>query len=101
MYACIWEYRVTPAMQHRFEAAYGPAGSWVALFRRASGYVETRLYRDRDDPGRYVTVDAWESPEAYDAFRRDFGAEYERIDTECAALTLGELLLGHFAVPES
>ena len=98
MFVCIWEYRVRPAERTRFETTYGPEGPWVELFRRARGHVETRLCRDRDDHARYVTVDPWEAVDAYDGFRRDFAAEYTRLDAECEPLTHSEVLLGHFEV---
>lgn len=67
---------------------------------RAPGYVTTHLCRDRDDPCRYVTIDMWESQDAYDGFRRDFATEFARLDAECEALTLREVPLGHFEVQE-
>lgn len=97
-YASIWDFRVRPAEDARFREVHGPAGSWVALFRRASGYRSTRLYRDHDDRHHYVTVDVWESRAAYDAFQRDFAAEYARLDAECEGLTLSEARIGHFEV---
>jgi heme-degrading monooxygenase HmoA len=98
MYACVWEYRVQPAQERGFAMAYGHHGPWVALFQQSRGYVETRLYRNRDEPGRYLTVDTWESSETYEAFRRDFAAEYARLDAACEGLSLEEALIGHFDV---
>jgi heme-degrading monooxygenase HmoA len=99
MYVCIWAFRVAADARNRFETAYGPDGPWVALFRKARGYRETWLCRDRDQAGRYVTVDVWESRDVYDAFRHAFAAEYARIDAECAALTQDESPLGEFDTP--
>lgn len=100
MYVYLWEYRVRPEVVERFREAYGPEGAWVALFRRASGYVGTKLYRDLEGPYRYVTVDRWESRDAYDRFRRTHSAEFERLDAECESLTLREDRLGHFVAEE-
>lgn len=95
----VWEYRVLPASEAEFRGRYAPHGSWVRLFRRGSGHVETRLLRDAVVPGRYVTIDVWESDAAYAAFRESFAAEYAALDDACAALTTSERSLGTF-VPE-
>jgi hypothetical protein len=39
----IWEFKVAPSAQAQFEFEYGARGAWVALFRTASGYIETLL----------------------------------------------------------
>jgi hypothetical protein len=38
----------------------------------------------------YVTIDEWESREAYEEFREKRAAEYAEIDKECESLTAGE-----------
>jgi heme-degrading monooxygenase HmoA len=95
-YVYLWEYRVVPESAAAFERVYGPEGEWVRLFRRAAGYRDTTLYRDRADPGRYVTVDRWRSREAFDVFRARFAAEFEALDARCEALTLREREVGRF-----
>ncbi|MGD8866374.1 MAG: antibiotic biosynthesis monooxygenase [Gemmatimonadales bacterium] len=98
MYVYIWEYQVRPESVERFREVYGPDGDWVALFRRAASYLGTELLRDLDDPYRYVTVDRWESRQAYERFRRSFSAQFEHLDAVCEKLTLREVRLGHFIV---
>jgi heme-degrading monooxygenase HmoA len=95
--AHVWEYEVRPEAEVEFRRRYGPGGSWVRLFRRAAGHVETLLLHDEHDTARYVTVDRWESAAAYAAFRERFAAEYAALDRECAALTKHERSLGTFA----
>jgi heme-degrading monooxygenase HmoA len=95
-YTYLWSFLVRPGAEAEFERHYGPDGTWVALFRRASGYLDTRLLKDRDVPGRYVTVDRWESEAAYRAFRVRFAEEHDAIDRECEALTVEETPLGAF-----
>jgi heme-degrading monooxygenase HmoA len=68
----------------------------VQLFRRADGYLDTRLLRDRATPGRYVTMDRWEDEAAYRAFRVRLAAEHDAIDRECEALTIEERALGEY-----
>jgi heme-degrading monooxygenase HmoA len=92
----VWAFSVEPANQPRFESLYSPAGRWVQLFRRATGYLGTELLHDRADPTRYLTIDRWESADAYRAFRSRFAAEYESLDRECEGLTVRESALGEY-----
>jgi heme-degrading monooxygenase HmoA len=96
-YATLWEFTVAAARQAEFEAHYGPHGTWARLFRRADGYLGTELLRDHVDPLRYLTIDRWESREAFQAFRRAHGAEYERLDRQFEGLTTREAPLGEYA----
>jgi heme-degrading monooxygenase HmoA len=97
IYAALWEFAVEPAKRAEFEAHYGPDGTWARLFRRAQGYVGSELLRDRADPLRYLTIDRWVSREAWQAFREEHAAEYERLDREFGALTTREAPLGEYA----
>ena len=92
----IWAYRVQPPRADEFRRLYGPEGAWVRLFRQAAGYLDTHLYRDRNDGDRYVTIDRWESEEAFRSFRARFAEEFERLDSEGEHLTLEETPLGEF-----
>ena len=95
-FVCLWGYRVRSDARLPFERVYGPNGDWAQLFRRSPGYLETGLYRDLDDGTRYISVDAWRTMADFDAFRRDHGAEYERLDQRHASLKLEEERLGCF-----
>lgn len=68
-YSYIWQFQVTPGHVAEFERHYGPDGSWVKLFEQAAGYRGTVLLRDRAHPLRYITIDTWESIEAYRRFQ--------------------------------
>lgn len=94
MYA--WEYEVAPEHEPAFLCAYGPDGDWVRLFRRAPGYLRTELFRDLARPARFVTLDYWESQQAFTAFRARFAAEFEAMDGRCEALTVSEREIGRF-----
>jgi heme-degrading monooxygenase HmoA len=96
VFQAIWSFSVEPANQPRFESLYGPEGRWVQLFRRASGYLGTELLRDRADPTRYLTIDRWESADAFRDFRAKFASEYEALDRECEGLTARESALGEY-----
>ena len=98
MYTYVWEYRVRPEATAQFQKEYGAAGAWVDLFQRASGYVRTELLSDLDDPYRFVTIDTWETRQAYDRFRQTFASEFAELDALCEGLTIEEVQLGHFSV---
>jgi heme-degrading monooxygenase HmoA len=68
----------------------------VRLFASAEGYVRTELYRDRARSDRFVTIDHWQSVEAWEAFRSSRAAEFEALDARCARLTKSESELGRF-----
>lgn len=96
-YATVWEFTVDAGRRAEFERHYGPDGSWARLFRRAQGYLGTELLRDRSNPSRYLTIDRWESREAWQAFRGTQGTDYERLDRELESLTTHEAPLGEFS----
>ncbi len=95
-FTTIWEFTVEPARRAEFESHYGPEGDWAGLFRRAPGYLGSELLQDRADPLRYLTVDRWESLEAWRAFRSRFAAEYERLDRQFEGLASREAPLGEY-----
>ena len=95
-YATLWTFSVQPDRKAEFEFHYGPEGTWVRLFRRAPGYLGSVLLQDRADAHRYVTIDRWESREAWQAFRQHFASEYERLDREFEGMTTAEAPLGEF-----
>jgi heme-degrading monooxygenase HmoA len=95
-FAYVWAYRVLPDRTDEFLRLYGPEGAWVRLFRQAPGYLGTDLYSDRDDTSRYLSIDRWQSEEAFRVFRERFAEEFERLDREGDELTLEETPLGEF-----
>jgi len=96
LFVTLWEFEVKSGSEELFEAAYGPEGAWVGLFRRNVGYLSTRLLRDVAAPRTYLTADCWESREAYEQFEKTHGAEYSSLDRECEGLTVYEKHLAEF-----
>ena len=94
MIALVFSYDVRDA--HEFERVYGADGDWAAFFRGARGYIGTELLRDREQPGRYLVVDRWESPETYNDFVEANRDEYMRRVDESAYLHERELRIGTF-----
>ena len=96
-YVIIWTYDVAPEHAEAFCAAYGPDGDWAKLFSQADGFVGVDLYSDGQ---RYLTVDRWDSREAFERFQTRFGRDYSALDAKLAHLSLGQVRVGAFtAVP--
>jgi heme-degrading monooxygenase HmoA len=93
LYRIVWLYDVAPGNAATFERVYGPDGEWVRLFRTARGYLGTELFRSATTPGRYLTVDDWESLAAYDIFRARAAGAYAELDARCDQLTETERLV--------
>jgi len=86
----VWRYEVVPGREAEFERAYSSAGDWARLFARSEGFQGTRLYRDVERPGAYLTVDLFEGDEAWARFLEAYGAAYEDLDRRCSALTVSQ-----------
>jgi hypothetical protein len=96
MIEIVWEFEVGPSCGKEFEKHYGPEGTWVELFRRDTAFQGTTLLRDREKRTRYVTIDRWNDLQSYEAFRARYAKEYQEIDGEMEALTVGERRVGIF-----
>jgi heme-degrading monooxygenase HmoA len=95
-YSYVWQFQVSADCVADFESHYAPGGSWTDLFQLSRGYVGTVLLKNRANPLRYVTIDTWESLEAYQQFRITFEAQYQHLDACCAGFTTSEVSLGEF-----
>lgn len=96
MFVAVWEFQVREAAQASFEALYGTNGAWAELFRSDPAYRGTELLRAGGSSSRYITIDRWDSAEAYRRFRQRETAAYAALDARGAALTASERLLGEF-----
>ncbi len=90
LYRIEWEFRPAPEHLDEFLATYGPDGAWVALFRRAEGFLGTELSPIAGRSGWYRTIDRWRSEPDHAAFLAAFGQEYRALDAQCERLTLEE-----------
>jgi hypothetical protein len=96
MFLVLWEFEVKPGCERRFESVYGPAGDWAQLFHRDPHYPGTRLLCDVSLPQMYVTVDVWQSQQAYELFKSQNLEAYAALDKTCRDLTVSERFLGSF-----
>lgn len=81
-----------------FERCYGSGGDWARLFSHSPHYLGTELLTDAQRAGSYVTIDRWTSAAAFEAFKREWKAEYDALDRACESLTASETPLGAFEV---
>lgn len=93
----IWEFAVREEHVEEFTAAYAADGDWANLFRRARGYVDTRLLRSAETSNLFLTIDRWESAACFEIFQEQFGAEYRTLDARFAGFTVSEKKLGVFS----
>jgi len=98
MFVVVWKFEIAEDKMAGFEAAYGPEGAWAQLFRRSPEYSGTELLQDAYIPGSYLTIDRWNSEEAFRVFRKDHDAEYEMLDRKCDAITSRETRVGAYTV---
>ncbi len=94
MFLALWEFEVKPGCEEKFEKVYGADGAWVKLFARDAAYRGTRLVKDVARERVYLTLDFWETREAYEKFKKENAAEYERIDKECEGMAEREQNVG-------
>jgi heme-degrading monooxygenase HmoA len=101
MFVRIWQFRVPSDKADEFQAVYGPDGDWARLFRRETAFLGTELLQSATHPNIFVTIDRWDSAEAWAAFLRAWGDDYTVLDRRCQGLTVAEGEIGTFeAVPE-
>jgi heme-degrading monooxygenase HmoA len=96
MIQIVWTFEVSEAKRGMFELAYGPGGAWSTLFAKAPGYRGTALLRDTQNPGRYMTVDAWDSEAHQREFLDRHQEEYSTLDAHFRELIDSEVRLGAY-----
>jgi heme-degrading monooxygenase HmoA len=96
MFARIWQFRVPSEKVDEFRALYGLDGEWTKLFRREAGFLGTELLHSTTHPNIFLTIDRWDTVEAWTAFLRVWGEEYAALDRLCQSLIVSEGEIGTF-----
>lgn len=96
MFLRLWQFQAAPGYEAEFEVAYGPDGAWARLFRNGAGYLGTELLRGASGSGEYVTIDRWESEDAWTSFHNLHRDEYEALDEACRRLCSLDARIGEF-----
>jgi heme-degrading monooxygenase HmoA len=97
LFVALWEFEVKPGSEEKFEKVYGADGAWAKLFAREASYRGTRLVKDVERERVYLTLDFWAAREAYESFRKENAAAYERIDRECEGMAVREARIGEYS----
>ena len=100
MYVIVWKYQILADAEMDFRRAYGPDGDWARLFAKHEGFVGTELIT-AEEPRHYLTIDRWESEEAFIAYLDLDREEYRRLDQRFDAFTVSEELVGRGSTRES
>lgn len=98
MFVRVWQFRVPSEEADEFRAAYGLDGAWAKLFQRDTGFLATELLHSATRPNIFLTIDRWNSAEAWAAFLRAWGDEYAALDPRCKSLIVSEGEIGNFQV---
>ena len=96
MFVAIWKYEVDLNRLEQFEELYGQNGKWVALFKKAAGYINTELVKGISSKNIYISLDKWESQALYEKFYEENKSTIDSIDKEGDELTLSETKIGWF-----
>lgn len=96
MFLALWEFEVKSGCADRFQCAYGPQGEWVRLFRTDPDFIETRLLQDAAAPNKFITLDFWQTRDAYETFKELNHAAYAALDRDFENLTVFENCIGMF-----
>jgi quinol monooxygenase YgiN len=101
LFVRIWQFRVGSEQADEFREVYGLDGLWAQLFRREIGFHGTELLHSCIHPNVFLTIDSWESAEAWAAFLRAWGDDYAALDRRCNALYLSEGEIGNFETADA
>jgi heme-degrading monooxygenase HmoA len=96
MYVIVWQFEVLPERRTEFEQLYGGQGEWAKFFQQFDGFAGTELLRDMHHHGRYLTIDRWQSRDAYEVMLQDAPDRYRELDLRGDELTRHETRLGAF-----
>ena len=61
MIQIVSDFVVKEEVQGQFELIFGPGGAWSKLFGMCPGFRGTTLFRDTENPRRYLTIDIWDT----------------------------------------
>jgi heme-degrading monooxygenase HmoA len=92
----VWRFEPAAGREQEFAAAYAGDGIWSQLFRRADGFVETRLLAPAEPGGPWLTLDRWQSRSAFERFEQTHREAYRALDAELLHLTTAEQFIGAF-----
>ena len=94
----VCEFVVKDEVRGQFELAFGPGGLWSKLFAQQPGFRGTTLMRDMKNPGRYLTVDLWDTEAQRDHALSEYKTEYSNLEATLADWSESTTEIGIFRV---
>jgi heme-degrading monooxygenase HmoA len=95
-YIRIWELQAKPGSEAEFERVFGPGGEWENLFKKTKAFLGTEIFRDMENPSRYMLVDRFSSQAAFQQFLEKFRAQYDELDKMYEPLCASDIRVGSF-----
>ena len=98
MIEVIREFDIKEESRSRFELAFGPGGAWSSLFARCPGFRGTTVLRDTQNPGRYLTIELWETEAQREQVLTENRTGYSELEAAFDEWTESRTKLGVFSV---
>ena len=98
MIEVVCEFVIKEEARGQFELAYGPGGLWSKLYAQRAGFRGTTLMRDMKNPGRYLTVDLWDTEAQRDQTLSECKTEYSYLEATLADWSESKTEVGIFRV---
>lgn len=86
----VWQYVVVEGREAEFQQMYAEDGAWAQLFACSDGFLGTELFRSVGNPRGYLTLDRFESEDAFRRFLEEHAASYAGLDRQTEGLTVSE-----------
>ncbi len=94
--AVVWQFKVQPGSEARFERFLGANGPWQALSRRSRSFLGSSFLRDAVHPTRYLVVEYWSEMLVYEKHQADYSDEVRELERERGELVEEMSTLGIF-----
>ena len=98
MIEIVEEFVVGDEARGRFELAYGPGGAWSKLFGPSQGFRGTMLMRDIESPGRYLSIEVWDTLEEREQARTEREVAFSDLQADLSDWCESRVEVGVFRV---
>ena len=94
MFIIAWKYIIKPKFRNEYIDTYKENGKWSRLFKRSESYKYSKLFQK--DNAEYLLIDAWESEETYNNFKKKYSEEYQLLCNDTDSLYESEEKIGEY-----
>ena len=92
----LWQFRPPAGGEKAFAEAYASGGPWAEVFGQAPGFIGTRLMRPPEGSDWWLTIDSWDSAEAFANFLENHREAYAALDRQLEGIAGEETFIGAF-----